>query len=128
LPTLEGIGTKNAASIYDWFHRPQNQALIDKLKRAGVITQTQTPTQAESIEQSLRNLTFVITGTLPTLSRDDAKELIQKHGGKVTDSVSTKTNYLLLGENPGSKFDKAKQLGVPILSEDQLKELLQKTT
>lgn len=128
LQTIEGIGPNTAASIYDWFHRPQNLALIDKLKRAGVITQTQTPTQAESIEQSLRNLTFVITGTLPTLSRDDAKELIQKHGGKVTDSVSAKTNYLLLGENPGSKFDKAKQLGVPILSEDQLKELLQKTT
>ena len=62
-------------------------------------------------------MTFVITGTLPTYSRDEMKELIQNAGGKVTGSVSKKTSYLVLGENPGSKFDKAQQLGVPILDE-----------
>ncbi len=68
-------------------------------------------------------MTFVITGTLPTFSRDQAKELIEAHGGKVTDSVSKKTSYLVLGESPGSKFDKAKTLGVKIIGEDELRKL-----
>jgi DNA ligase (NAD+) len=68
-------------------------------------------------------MTFVVTGTLPTFSRDDAKEFIESHGGKVTDSVSKKTSYLVLGENPGSKFDKAKSLGVKIIGEAELKKL-----
>jgi DNA ligase (NAD+) len=69
-------------------------------------------------------LTFVITGTLPTFSRDDAKDFIESHGGKVTDSVSKKTSYLVLGEAPGSKFEKAKSLGVKIIGEDDLKKLV----
>jgi DNA ligase (NAD+) len=68
-------------------------------------------------------LTFVITGTLPTFSRDDTKAFIESHGGKVTDSVSKKTSYLVLGEAPGSKFDKAKSLDVKIISEQELKRL-----
>ena len=68
-------------------------------------------------------LTFVITGTLPTFSRDDAKDFIESHGGKVTDSVSRKTSYLVLGEAPGSKYEKAKDLGVKIVGEDELKKL-----
>ena len=68
-------------------------------------------------------LTFVITGTLPTFSRDDAKDFIESHGGKVTDSVSKKTSYLVLGEAPGSKFEKAKALGVKIVGEEELKKL-----
>jgi DNA ligase (NAD+) len=67
--------------------------------------------------------TFVITGTLPTFSRDDAKDFIESHGGKVTDSVSKKTSYLVLGEAPGSKFEKAKSLGVKIVGEEELKKL-----
>ncbi len=69
-------------------------------------------------------LTFVITGTLPSLSREEAKSLIEQHGGKVTDSVSKKTSYLVLGENPGSKVDKARQLGVSILDEAGLHQLI----
>ncbi len=65
----------------------------------------------------------MITGTLPTFSRDDAKDFIESHGGKVTDSVSKKTSYLVLGEAPGSKFEKAKSLGVKIIDEDELKKL-----
>lgn len=68
-------------------------------------------------------MTFVVTGTLPNFSRDDAKEFIENNGGKVTDSVSKKTSYLVLGENPGSKFDKAKSLGVKIIDEAELKRL-----
>jgi DNA ligase (NAD+) len=68
-------------------------------------------------------LTFVITGTLPTWSREDAKNFIEQHGGKVTTSVSKKTDYLVLGESPGSKFDKAQALGVPTVDEEGLKQL-----
>jgi DNA ligase (NAD+) len=68
-------------------------------------------------------MTFVVTGTLPTFSREDAKEFIQSHGGKVTDSVSRNTSYLVLGEAPGSKYDKAKALGVKIIDENELKKL-----
>ena len=71
----------------------------------------------------LAGLTFVVTGTLPTLTRDGVKEFIESHGGKLTDSVSKKTSYLVLGENPGSKHDKALSLGVPVIGEDALKEL-----
>ena len=81
-------------------------------------------TQAESqASDALAGMTFVVTGTLPTFSRDDAKTFIESHGGKVTDSVSKKTSYLVLGENPGSKFEKAKSLGVKIIGEDELKKL-----
>jgi len=69
-------------------------------------------------------LTFVITGTLPIFSREEAKEFIQQFGGKVTDSVSKKTSYLVMGENPGSKVDKARSLDVPILDEDGLRRLV----
>jgi len=71
----------------------------------------------------LVGLTFVITGTLPTWSRDEAKAFIEQHGGKVTGSVSKKTNYLVLGENAGSKLTKAQSLGVPTLDEESLKKL-----
>ncbi|MDD3949480.1 MAG: NAD-dependent DNA ligase LigA, partial [Anaerolineaceae bacterium] len=71
-------------------------------------------------------LSFVITGTLPNLTREQAEDLIKEHGGKVLSSVSKKTSYLLLGENPGSKYTKALELGIPILDEDSLKDLLQK--
>jgi DNA ligase (NAD+) len=72
---------------------------------------------------SFSGMTFVVTGTLPTLSRDGAKEFIESNGGKVTDSVSKKTSYLVLGENPGSKFEKAKSLGVKIIDEAELRKL-----
>ncbi|MEZ4622060.1 MAG: BRCT domain-containing protein [Caldilineaceae bacterium] len=75
--------------------------------------------------QSLTGLTFVVTGTLPTWSRDEAQDFIKVHGGKVTGSVSNKTNYLVVGENAGSKLTKAEQLGIPILSEDGLRKLVQ---
>jgi len=67
---------------------------------------------------------FVVTGTLPNFSREQAREFIEDHGGKVTDSVSKKTSYLVLGEEPGSKFEKAKSLGVKIIGEDELRKLV----
>ena len=73
--------------------------------------------------QTLENLSFVVTGTLPNFSRETVKDFIEQHGGRVSDSVSKKTSYLILGENPGSKFEKARALGVPILDEDGLRRL-----
>lgn len=122
LQQIEGVGPNIAESIVDWFARPANQKLLKKLKAAGVNPQMQ---KAESRTQkgAFSGLTFVVTGTLPNFSRDDAKEFIENNGGKVTDSVSKKTSYLVLGENPGSKFDKAKTLGVKIIDEAELKRL-----
>ena len=74
----------------------------------------------------LSGLTFVVTGTLPTFSREGVREFIELNGGKVTDSVSKKTSYLVLGAEPGSKFEKAKSLGVKIIGEDALKKLVSK--
>jgi DNA ligase (NAD+) len=122
LQRIEGVGPNIAESIVDWFARPANQMLLEKLKMAGVW-----PTGEErgrKQEGALTGLTFVITGTLPMWSRDDAKEFIESNGGKVTDSISKKTSYLVLGENPGSKFEKAKSLGVKIVGEEELKKLV----
>ena len=122
LQQIEGLGPNIAESIVDWFARPANQKVLKKLKAAGVDPQMQ---KAEGKKQGvLSGLTFVVTGTLPNFSRDDAKEFIESNGGKVTDRVSKKTSYLVLGENPGSKFDKAKSLGVKIVDEAGLRKLV----
>ena len=106
-----------------WFSRPANQALIEKFRQAGVTLQVIQPAEADSTPQSLAGLTFVITGTLPTWSRTEAKEFIEQYGGKVTGSVSKNTNYVVMGDNPGSKADKAQSLNIPILDEETLKKL-----
>jgi DNA ligase (NAD+) len=125
LDALDGIGTSVAESVAEWFSLPANKAVIKKLKAAGVWPQGGETANAKSrASDALDGKTFVITGTLPTFSRDDAKELIESHGGKVTDSVSKKTSYLVLGEEPGSKYEKAKSLGVKIIDEDGLRKLV----
>ena len=123
LQTVEGIGPNIAEAIVDWFSRERNRKVLGKLKAAGVWPTAQPSTSGQQLSDSLAGQTFVITGTLPTFSRDQAQEFIEAHGGKVTDSVSKKTSYLLLGESPGSKYDKAKSLGVKIIGEDELKKL-----
>ncbi len=121
---LEGIGPNIAEAIVDWFGRPRNQKVLEKLKAAGVWpVNTQTASNAPQAPGPFTGMTFVVTGTLPTLSRDDVKEFIEGHGGKVTDSVSKKTSYLVLGEAPGSKYQKAQSLGVKILDEAALRKL-----
>ncbi len=121
LQEIGGLGPNIAESIVDWFSRPANQKVLKKLKVAGVW-----PVAKKNEKKKVgpfTGMTFVVTGTLPTLSRDGAKEFIEDNGGKVIDSVSKKTSYLVLGENPGSKLDKAQSLGVKILSEAQLRKL-----
>jgi len=123
LMSIEGIGPNIARGIVDWFTRPVNRQVLEKLKAAGVWP-SHKPSQRSETNQALAGLTFVITGTLPNYSREDLKALIEAHGGKVTDSISKKTSYLVVGENPGSKLDKARSLGVPQIDEDGLNRLI----
>jgi DNA ligase (NAD+) len=124
LQQIEGVGPNTAQGIVDWFTRKENLVVIKKLKRAGVQTVEEVTEEPSAESQKLAGLTFVVTGTLPTLGREEAKEFIQRYGGKVTDSVSAKTSYLVLGENPGSKLDKARLLNIKIIDEDSLKNLV----
>ncbi len=122
LQQVEGVGPNIAQAIVDWFARPANRQVLEKLRLAGVWPQAAPPPEKAGA-QPLEGLSFVVTGTLPTFSRDQVKEYIQSRGGKVIDSVSKKTSYLVLGESPGSKYDKARELGVPILDEAGLRKL-----
>lgn len=121
LENVEGVGKILAQSIIDWFSDPYHQEVLGRLRAAGVNMQAEA---RERISHELEGLTFVLTGTLPTLSRDAATELIEDHGGKVVGGVSKKTSYVLMGESPGSKAEKAAQLGVPIISEDDLRRMI----
>ncbi len=121
LQQIEGIGPNIAEAIVDWFKRPANQKILKKLKAVDLWPIEQG--KKEKGEGKLSGLSFVVTGTLPTFSRDGVKEFIESNGGKVTDSVSKKTSYLVLGAEPGSKFEKAKSLGVKIIDEDGLRKL-----
>ncbi len=121
LEAVDGIGGVLAESVVAWFADPYHQSVLAKLRAAGV---EMTAQAREKAGNQLEGLTFVLTGTLPTLSREDATALIEAHGGKVTSSVSKKTSYVLMGDSPGSKAEKATKLGVAIISEDDLKQLL----
>jgi len=121
LQGLEGIGPNIAQAVVDWIGQRRNRRLLDKLRKAGVWPQQQSTAETEG---PLDGLTFVITGTLPNLSRDQAKEMILLAGGKVTGSVSAKTDYVVVGESAGSKLEKARELGIPTLDEPGLLALL----
>ncbi len=121
LEAVEGIGGKMAESIIAWFANPLNQKLIAELENAGLALKEKN--QALARPQPFAGKTFVITGTLPGMSRPQATEWIESLGGKVGSSVSAKTNYLLAGEKAGSKFTKAEKLGVAIVSLEKLKEM-----
>lgn len=121
LQQVGGVGPSVSQAVVDWFARRGNRAVLKKLKKAGVWP-TAAP-RAAPAEGPFTGQTFVITGTLPTLGRDEAKTYIEARGGKVTDSVSKKTTFLVLGEAPGSKLAKAQSLGVRILDEAALRQL-----
>lgn len=122
LQQIEGIGPNIAQGIVDWFAIPSNQSVLKKLRATGVWPRRQAPTD-ETTPRALSGYTFVITGTLLGFSREEAKAFIEAHGGKVTDSVSKKTSYLVLGAEPGSKIGKAQSLGVGIIDEAELRRL-----
>ncbi|MFA6476544.1 MAG: NAD-dependent DNA ligase LigA [Candidatus Paceibacterota bacterium] len=124
LQAIEGVGEIVAQSIYDWFRDSDNKKLIqDLLSQVKII-----PVGDGAVEKNkrgkLQDQTFVLTGTLPTLSRDEAKALIKKNGGDVSSSVSSKTSYVLAGEEAGSKLDQAIKLGVSVISEEEFKSML----
>jgi len=124
LNEIEGIGPRIAESVAKYFALEPNRALIDEFAAAGVrIAEERAPVPAAAA-LPLTGHTFVVTGTLPSLSRDEAHELIKAHGGKVAGSVSSKTSYLVAGDNAGSKLTKAQSLAIPVLSEDELRALI----
>jgi len=122
LKEIEGFGDIVAEETANWFHQEKNMAFLGKLDRVGVKIIAE-----YRGEQKLQGKSFVVTGTLETMSRDEAKERIRQLGGKVQGAVSSKTNYVLCGEDPGSKYDKAKKLGVAIIDEKQFLEMVKET-
>lgn len=118
---VNDIGDISAMAIINYFKNPDNQAVVQRLKEYGV---NMNIIEAQDGDERFDGKTFVITGTLPTLSRKAASELIEKHGGKVSGSVSKKTDYLLAGENAGSKLTKAQNLGINVISEETLLEMV----
>ena len=120
LSTIEGIGDIIAKSIYDYFRDENNLKMLEDLKQLGL-----NPSSAPKAKSDiLAGKTFVLTGTLQNMTRDEASSVIKSHGGKTSSSVSKKTSYVLAGENAGSKLDKAKDLGVIILTEDDFLEMI----
>ena len=126
LSAVEGIGPKIAESVQEFFSLETNHALVQKFAAAGVRV-AEEKKAAPSGAQPFAGLTFVVTGTLPVFSRDEAHEFIKAHGGKVAGSVSSKTSYLVAGESAGSKLDKAQQLNIPIIGEEELRRLASET-
>lgn len=122
LERVQEIGPRISMSIQDFFQVPANRELIEKLRQAGL----NFTAEQKKISSKLSGLTFVLTGTLPTLTREEAKERIEREGGNVSGSVSKKTSYVVAGNEAGSKLDKARKLGVPILNEVELMELLER--
>ena len=128
---LHGIGPEISASLGQWLRTPANQQLLQDLQSVGLSMEASASEQQAASQAGadadgvLQGKTLVLTGTLPNLSRSEAKALIEAAGGKVSSSVSKKTDYLVAGEAAGSKLTKAESLGVAVLSEADLTALLQ---
>ena len=122
LESIPGLGPHTASAITGFFGDERNRRLIEKLREGGVRLE---PAEKELASDKLEGLTFGLTGSLPSLTRQEATALIEQHGGRVTSSVSGKTAYVVAGEDPGSKLDRARKLGVPVLDEAGLRELIE---
>jgi len=124
LQTVPEIGPVVAASVRDFADEPRNRALVEKLAAAGVNMDSRQAPPGRTGPGPLSGRVFVLTGTLPTMTREEATEAIEQRGGKVTGSVSRKTSYVVAGDEAGSKLQKAEQLGVPVLTEEEFKRLI----
>jgi DNA ligase (NAD+) len=124
LDDIHEIGLTMAQSIHDWFADPGNKELCRRLARGGVQTESIKEAAAETTDQRFAGKVFVLTGTLPDMTRDEARSLIEAAGGRVTGSVSKKTDFVLAGADPGSKMDKANELGVQVIDENEFKKML----
>lgn len=120
IAAIDGFGEILAQSVYTAMREPHRIALINRLKQLGLNMNY----SGQKVSDKLAGLTFVLTGTLPTLKRDEAKEMIEKRGGKCSGSVSKKTSYVVAGEEAGSKLTKANELGVPVLTEEQFLQMI----
>ncbi|HEY7791979.1 MAG TPA: NAD-dependent DNA ligase LigA [Vicinamibacterales bacterium] len=124
LQAVPDIGPTVAAAVRAWFEEPRNRELIERLRKAGVNLTSHTPAAAPPEAQPLAGQTFVLTGTLSTMTREEATEAIERLGGRVSGSVSRKTRYVVTGEEPGSKLEKARALGVETLDEAAFRQLI----
>src|SRR5262249_19821653 len=124
LESVPEIGPVVAASVYEFFQDPENQRLLDELQEVGVHPKAHERVQAAAGSLPLMGKTFVLTGTLERHSRSEAEGLIKLRGGKVTGSVSKSTSYVVAGADPGSKLDKAKQLKIPVIDEDEMERMV----
>jgi DNA ligase (NAD+) len=122
LQRVNEVGPRIATSIREFFEEPANRKLIERLRKAGLTFKG----EAKQRGTQLAEKTFVITGTLPTYSRDEAKRLIEDAGGRVSGSVSKKTDFVLAGSDAGSKLDKARELKVKVIDETELLKVLGK--
>jgi DNA ligase (NAD+) len=120
LERVPEVGPRVAAAVHEFFAEERNRRLIERLRAAGLTMTAEKRRRSAKLE----GLTFVLTGTLPTLTREEAKERIEGSGGRVSGSVSKKTNYVVAGEEAGSKLEKARELKVPVIGEQQLLEML----
>jgi DNA ligase (NAD+) len=122
---VEGVGPDRAEAIAEWFSDDENRRLVQELRDLGL--QFEAGPEDRPVEGPLTGNTYVITGTLERFSREEAKTALEALGAKVTDSVSKKTSGVIAGENPGSKLEKARRAGVPVLAESDLGELLERS-
>jgi DNA ligase (NAD+) len=120
LAAIHGIGETTASALATFLTEPRNRELIERLRATGLTLEEPVERAAS---QTFAGKSFVVTGTLPTLSRNDARAFIEQRGGRVTGGVSGKTDYILVGADPGSKLDRAKELGVKQLTEEELRAL-----
>ena len=120
LQSMNDIGEVMANSIVEFFSQEQTKDLLDKLKQAGVNMNS----LEENTDEKLEGKTFVITGSLEKFTRKEIEDLIEKHGGKASGTVSKKTDYLVAGENAGSKLKKAQELGIKIISEKEFEDII----
>ena len=121
LTEIPDVGAITAEYIVSWFKQPQAQELIEKFRDAGVNFES----KRTVVDNRFAGMTFVLTGALTRFTREEATEQIERFGGKASGSVSKKTTYVVVGENAGSKERKARELGIPILSEEAFLELIQ---
>ena len=120
LMQVQDVGTVTAASIFDWFRMEQSRHVVERLRQAGVNFES----TRQITDTRFAGKTFVLTGTLSKFTREEATEKIELYGGKAAGSVSKKTSYVVVGENAGAKERKARELGIPILSEDDFLEMI----
>jgi DNA ligase (NAD+) len=118
---VDSIGPKIAESVKLFFNHEKNIQLIEQLRKAGLNFEM---SESDVVSSVLENKKFVLTGSLPSLTRKEATELIEKHGGKTSSSVSSNTDFLLAGESAGSKLNKAQKLGIPVIDEEKFMDMI----